>query len=269
MPTLLGMGYACVGFSPPEFKRARICFYLAAMILGSVEVVWYMQSGWSFWWRVAVATAICLIVGIGLPETLRWVGRREQLSTQPPASTTVATSDKVIEIQEPVVTAQLFIDSTENRKLELHAELKNERHALTDMRYGFKTPDSTLLAVTQVQSPLFPEHGSLTIEAPPIWGRLKEHNTATLSLGYSSSGKDYISTFVFSFSRKMAKAGRSINPTSVNQRLEKLDAQRVVSQEFYERLRATCWNDYYDCTGKSRWETERGLIWRREPPVFV
>ena len=42
--------------------------------------MWYTQTGYAFAWRVAIATVICLTIGIGLPETLRWVHRREAVS---------------------------------------------------------------------------------------------------------------------------------------------------------------------------------------------
>jgi hypothetical protein len=77
VPMLVGAAFACVGYSPPDFRRARVCFYLSGIILGGMEIVWYAQTGWSFAGRVMVATLMCLIIGIGLPETLRWVHRRE------------------------------------------------------------------------------------------------------------------------------------------------------------------------------------------------
>jgi hypothetical protein len=80
----LGLGYACVGFAPPEFRRARVCFIGSAALLGGMEVVWYAQTGYSFMWRVLVASLICLTIGIGLPETLRWVHKRELYASSVP-----------------------------------------------------------------------------------------------------------------------------------------------------------------------------------------
>lgn len=83
VPVLVGTGYTCVGLVPPEFRRARYCFYFAATVLGGMEIVWYTQTGWPFIWRVAVASLICLTIGIGLPETLRWMHKRESSGSLP------------------------------------------------------------------------------------------------------------------------------------------------------------------------------------------
>src|SRR6266566_5013687 len=80
---LVGVGFTLVGLNPPEFKAARACFIASASFLGGMEVVWYVQTGYSFWWRVAIGTLICLVIGIGLPQSLRWVNVR-RLSVPPP-----------------------------------------------------------------------------------------------------------------------------------------------------------------------------------------
>lgn len=85
VPILIGAGLTFAGLAPPEFKRARFCFIFAALVLGGMEIVWYTQTGFAFVWRVGIASLICLTIGIGLPETLRWVHRRE-LAQFPSAS---------------------------------------------------------------------------------------------------------------------------------------------------------------------------------------
>jgi hypothetical protein len=77
VPSFVTLGYTFVGLTPPEFRRARFCFIGAAVALGGMEVVWYTQTGYPFFWRVLIAVIICLIIGIGLPETPRWVHSRE------------------------------------------------------------------------------------------------------------------------------------------------------------------------------------------------
>ena len=84
VPVLFTLGYTFVGLAPPEFRRAHFCFIGAAIALGGMEIVWYTQTGYTFFWRVAVASMICLTIGIGLPETLRWVHRRELAQAVPP-----------------------------------------------------------------------------------------------------------------------------------------------------------------------------------------
>jgi hypothetical protein len=85
VPILIGGGLTFAGLTPPEFKRARFCFIFAAVVLGGMEIVWYTQTGFPFVWRVVVASLICLTIGIGLPETLRWMHTREvgQFPTAP------------------------------------------------------------------------------------------------------------------------------------------------------------------------------------------
>ncbi len=80
------LGYTFVGLTPPDFARARFCFISAAIALGGMEMVWYTQSSYSFAWRVSIASLICLTIGIGLPETLRWAHRRETQAGNPPRS---------------------------------------------------------------------------------------------------------------------------------------------------------------------------------------
>jgi len=84
VPLLVGIAVSVVGLNPPESKAARTSLYSAALLLGGMEIVWYMQTGYSFFWRVAIACALCLSIGIGLPEGLRWVKRRELLIVVPP-----------------------------------------------------------------------------------------------------------------------------------------------------------------------------------------
>lgn len=69
--------WSFAGMTPPEFRNARICLNCSAALLGGMEIVWYAQTGYPFYWRVAVACLICLTIGIGLPEGLRWIQRRE------------------------------------------------------------------------------------------------------------------------------------------------------------------------------------------------
>jgi hypothetical protein len=101
VPLAITAGYNFVGLTPPEFRRARFCFILAAVILGGMEIVWYTQTGFPFVWRVIVATLICLTIGIGLPETLRWVHRRELLVARPPVS---VPADQKVEPNLPTLT---------------------------------------------------------------------------------------------------------------------------------------------------------------------
>jgi hypothetical protein len=108
---LIGTGYTLVGFVPPEFGRARFCFYLSAAIFGGMEIVWYTQTGWPFFGRVTVACLICLTIGVGLPETLRWVHRREVLVT-PPAPNAETSTNKSDDESTPKIECNPSVSTT-------------------------------------------------------------------------------------------------------------------------------------------------------------
>lgn len=85
---MVGIGLAAVGYNPPEFRLARRCFWLSSVLLGGMAIVWHVQTGHSLLWRVVVSGLIGAAILILLPESLRWVARRELSAKQsqlPPA----------------------------------------------------------------------------------------------------------------------------------------------------------------------------------------
>jgi hypothetical protein len=66
-----------VGYAPPEFRAARYCFVTSALILGGMDIVWQVQTDKSLLVRLTVGVLLWGLIGAGLPETLRWVKRRE------------------------------------------------------------------------------------------------------------------------------------------------------------------------------------------------
>lgn len=73
----VGLGVSMVGLSPPEYAVARACFWLSAVLLGATGLVWELRTQQPTWWRISAGVLIWTCVGVGLPETLRWVGWRQ------------------------------------------------------------------------------------------------------------------------------------------------------------------------------------------------
>src|ERR1700682_5141936 len=75
---LIGVGFSVLGYNPPEFTIARCCFWLSALILGGMQMFWQYQTERPAPWRITVGVAILVMVGVGLPECLRWVNSKER-----------------------------------------------------------------------------------------------------------------------------------------------------------------------------------------------
>jgi len=78
VPLLLGAPLNLVGLAPPEFRKARACFYSAALILGGMSLVWQVQTDKPLLFRLVVGISTWALIGAGLPEALRWVNAREK-----------------------------------------------------------------------------------------------------------------------------------------------------------------------------------------------
>lgn len=78
VPLLVGGVLALVGLTPPEFRAARICLWSAALILGGVDALWQFKTDQPFLFRVCVGMAIWGAIGAGVPESLRWIARRQK-----------------------------------------------------------------------------------------------------------------------------------------------------------------------------------------------
>lgn len=67
-----------VGYVPPEFRAARYCFVSSAVILGGMDVVWQVQTDKSPLVRITVGMLLWGLIGAGLPESFRWIKRRQE-----------------------------------------------------------------------------------------------------------------------------------------------------------------------------------------------
>jgi hypothetical protein len=88
---LIGTGINVLGYTPPEFKLARACFWCSAIILGLTDTTWHLQTDWLLLEQMCVAVPLWGCILIGLPAGTRWIDRREtayiSLFTNPAAST--------------------------------------------------------------------------------------------------------------------------------------------------------------------------------------
>jgi hypothetical protein len=82
VPVLVGWGASMMGLNPPEFKVARWCFWLSALILAAMTTYWLTTTDQPIAIRIVVGVLVGALIFVGLPETLRWVTARE-MAAQP------------------------------------------------------------------------------------------------------------------------------------------------------------------------------------------
>jgi hypothetical protein len=99
---LFTAGYGAVSVTPADFKKARICFYLAALCAGGAVVVWGLTAVQPLWARLFVACITGVVIVGGLTEGLRWLERRQDGSA----------SKTDVEAQSAVVPGILAITKT-------------------------------------------------------------------------------------------------------------------------------------------------------------
>jgi hypothetical protein len=80
-PVLAGIfataGYGAIGVTPADFKKARVCFVLAAVCLGGIPIVWGFTTIHPLWARLVVTALFGAVAVSGLTEGLRWLAGRE------------------------------------------------------------------------------------------------------------------------------------------------------------------------------------------------
>jgi len=74
---LFTAGYGAVSVTPADFKKARVCFYLAALCAEGAVVVWGLTAIQPFWARLFVTCVTGAVILGGLTEGLRWLEHRE------------------------------------------------------------------------------------------------------------------------------------------------------------------------------------------------
>lgn len=86
VPVLIGVGFGVLGYSPAEYKLGRWCFWLSAGSLGGMQLFWEYETERPAITRVVIGLLVWTIIGVGLPELLRWVNRREKDAHRPALS---------------------------------------------------------------------------------------------------------------------------------------------------------------------------------------
>lgn len=77
VPALWGFAGVFVSITPAEFRAAKWCFWLSAIILGGMDVFWQINTDKPLVFRIVVGIALWSLIGVGLPEVIRWVNGRE------------------------------------------------------------------------------------------------------------------------------------------------------------------------------------------------
>ncbi len=77
VPALAGVGFNMVGYTPPEFFYAKLCFIAASGILGVMSVFWVSFTQRKVIYRLVVMLVLMLVIVGGLSWSLSWIGKRE------------------------------------------------------------------------------------------------------------------------------------------------------------------------------------------------
>jgi asparagine N-glycosylation enzyme membrane subunit Stt3 len=95
VPLLVGVAMNLIGMTPAHFRAAKVCFITAAVLLGGMSIVWDSLTPKPFWFRLAVGISVGAIIGVGLPESIRWIAARKRaVSPVAPATEQKGQSDK-------------------------------------------------------------------------------------------------------------------------------------------------------------------------------
>ena len=111
----VGIGFSVLGLSPPEYTIARTLFWLSAVLLGGVGIVWEIRTEQPTLWRITAGILIWVCVGVGLPECLRWISMRQAVNTVNPTSALMVGQKEPIPLPPPVTPSELPIKSPAER----------------------------------------------------------------------------------------------------------------------------------------------------------
>ena len=75
----VSVGISVLGYTPPEFRLARACFWASAILLGLTDIAWHVQTNWTLFQQLLVAGSVWVGILIGLPIGLRWIEQREKV----------------------------------------------------------------------------------------------------------------------------------------------------------------------------------------------
>lgn len=70
-------GYAGASVTPADFRKARVCFYLSALLVAAGIIVWGVTTAQPLLMRALIVGCAGAAILWGLTEVLRWVAIRE------------------------------------------------------------------------------------------------------------------------------------------------------------------------------------------------
>jgi hypothetical protein len=70
------LGVAVLAFTPVEFRFARVCFWLAAILILGAHFMWQWTSDQPLGMKVLAAVIVCGFVGGGLAAGLGWIKKK-------------------------------------------------------------------------------------------------------------------------------------------------------------------------------------------------
>jgi hypothetical protein len=110
-----------------EFMVARICLYIAALMLSGATILWQIDTDASLAGRLVVGCLIGLLIFVAFPISIRWVNGRSA-SVSPARDSKSPTADSQtpsIEPPTPHLQAELIIDSVRPDALPFHLRITN------------------------------------------------------------------------------------------------------------------------------------------------
>jgi hypothetical protein len=149
IPVLLTIGFgiavAGAGMTRGEFLAARICFYLSAAMLGSAEMYTLLMTEQPFWFRSMAGLMVGALLFVGLPESVRWVNKRQELANPPPPITGAVAPSITPPLAPPLSPApaprsRLPLKSYDSpkEKEEIVSGLQDLRKSLNDLKIELK-----------------------------------------------------------------------------------------------------------------------------------
>ena len=76
---LPGAGYGAISVTPADFRKARFCFYAAALCAWGAIILWGLTTIQPLWARLLVVAVLGAAVLVMATEGLRWLNGRENV----------------------------------------------------------------------------------------------------------------------------------------------------------------------------------------------
>src|ERR1700687_1021802 len=83
---VVAAGLTVISLNRPDYRVARRCAWAAAILFGSIAVVWGVSTTEPAWVRIPAVGLVGLVAAISLTEALRYIKNREFPNHPAPAS---------------------------------------------------------------------------------------------------------------------------------------------------------------------------------------